>query len=706
MTKPAIEPIAKHVIALLPPRGAATAGSVRHLRAPPLRRSLLLPVPAAARGSWARLFVQVEGAEDGLLAFASAGAEAEATGFPRFELLEQRTGLAASRRRFAATRFLPHGATQITIDLFGTKPLDGAEAHATLQALPRWKAALVLLRDRQGGVPALLRSLRGHPVGSWPAALRRGLARWQIPHRSEASEYAIWVRLFDQWTPRDFPAPGKPSIGVLVFAPPGTEGDVLAQTTASLDAQYMRARDVVVVAPGPDRPRLPAGRYVAILQAGEVLPPWALALAARELAARGTPELAIADEDRLTDDGRREAPVFKPEPNRLLMLSGTLASGLWLLRRDILEKQGLPATPWAEVARLELWLHLYEASGVTGLRLPFILSHRRPDAPAAPHAEVARPVDAHLRRVGSQLGIDDGDRRLLRLRAGAPSPSVDILIPSSLRHRHAVACISEILRGTDYPGMSVRVGIGQARPLGPEQREAAATLEALGARVLPLQMTSFNFSAVINRLAALGSSEYVLLLNDDVTPMAADWLSWMVACMDDRRIAGAGARLLYPGGTVQHGGVLMGLGGLCEHAHRGLDGNDPGYAGRAVLTQELSAVTAACMLVRRRQFEDLDGLDESYPSAFNDVDFCLRLRKAGFGIAYVAQAELTHHELQTYGSHYRGERAPFEAEETARMRRCWADIIAADPYHNPNLRLDEGLEWRPAFPPRRPVGTG
>jgi hypothetical protein len=199
-------------------------------------------------------------------------------------------------------------------------------------------------------------------------------------------------------------------------------------------------------------------------------------------------------------------------------------------------------------------------------------------------------VDAHLRRVGSQLGIDDGDRRLLRLRAGAPSPSVDILIPSSLRHRHAVACISEILRGTDYPGMSVRVGIGQARPLGPEQREAAATLEALGARVLPLQMTSFNFSAVINRLAALGSSEYVLLLNDDVTPMAADWLSWMVACMDDRRIAGAGARLLYPGGTVQHGGVLMGLGGLCEHAHRGLDGNDPGYAGRAVLTQELSAV--------------------------------------------------------------------------------------------------------------------
>jgi hypothetical protein len=112
------------------------------------------------------------------------------------------------------------------------------------------------------------------------------------------------------------------------------------------------------------------------------------------------------------------------------------------------------------------------------------------------------------------------------------------------------------------------------------------------------------------------------------------------------------------------------------------------------------------MLVRRREFEALGGLDEAYPSAFNDVDFCLRLREAGFRIAYVPQAELTHHELQTYGSHYRGDRAPFELEETARMRRRWSGVISADPFHSPNLRLEPGSEWRPAFPPRRPIGSG
>jgi cellulose synthase/poly-beta-1,6-N-acetylglucosamine synthase-like glycosyltransferase len=254
--------------------------------------------------------------------------------------------------------------------------------------------------------------------------------------------------------------------------------------------------------------------------------------------------------------------------------------------------------------------------------------------------------------------------------------------------------------------MTVHVGIGQPGPLVPEQQKASASLASLGVSVSPLRMDAFNFSTVINRLAGLGKAEYLLLLNDDVTPLRRDWLSWMVACLHDGRVAAAGARLLYPDGRVQHGGVLMGLGGLCEHIDRGISRDDPGYAGRAMLAQELSAVTAACMLVRRREFEALGGLDESYPSAFNDVDFCLRLREAGFSIAYVPQAELTHHELQTYGSHYRGDRAPFEVDETTRMRRRWADVIAADPFHNPNLRLEPGLEWRPAFPPRRSIGSG
>ncbi|WP_376087997.1 glycosyltransferase family 2 protein [Roseomonas sp. CCTCC AB2023176] len=174
----------------------------------------------------------------------------------------------------------------------------------------------------------------------------------------------------------------------------------------------------------------------------------------------------------------------------------------------------------------------------------------------------------------------------------------------------------------------------------------------------------------------------------------------------DPRVGAVGVRLLYPTGTVQHGGVIIGLSGLCDHAHRGLPGDDPGYAHRAVLPQELSAVTAACMLVRREAYDAVGGMDEGYPSAFNDVDLCLRIGEAGHRVVYDGAVTLHHHELQTYGNHYAGERAAHQAAEVARMRARWAPLVAEDPFHNPNLSLEFGREWEPAFPPRAPGPEG
>jgi hypothetical protein len=161
-----------------------------------------------------------------------------------------------------------------------------------------------------------------------------------------------------------------------------------------------------------------------------------------------------------------------------------------------------------------------------------------------------------------------------------------------------------------------------------------------------------------------------------------------------------GPRLLYSDGTVQHGGVLMGLSGMCEHASRGLPGNATGPARRVMLDQELSAVTGACLLLRRDAFDAVGGMDEAYPSAFNDIDLCMRVREAGWGVIYAGGVALTHHELQTYGSHYAGERASHLEDEIRRFRRRWAMEVALDPFHNPNLGLTAGTEWDPAIPPR------
>ena len=159
-------------------------------------------------------------------------------------------------------------------------------------------------------------------------------------------------------------------------------------------------------------------------------------------------------------------------------------------------------------------------------------------------------------------------------------------------------------------------------------------------------------------------------------------------------------KLLYPNRRVQHGGVLLGIGGMCDHMNRGLHASRPGYAGRAQLAQELSAVTGACLLIRRSVFERMGGLDESFPGSFSDIDLCLRVRELGLKVVFTPAATLLHHESSTYGTHASAERTALEAAESSRMRLRWCKEIGNDPFHNPNLDLGWGREWDFAFPPR------
>jgi hypothetical protein len=663
------------------------------------RQLLTLAIAPDVAGCWVELRLQLEAPGGDVFAFA-ATLDAEGTApHNRFELREEATQRQRATRHLAAIRFLPERTATITVEILSREPLVHALPVLRIRARPRWRAALTLLRRQPERLRGLLGDMRSAPPGAWPGLLRRRLAAPEAPRRDPVLEYQAWVEMFDGGEGVTAPHLARLGIGVLVFASAGRYAEeALSDTLTSLSAQSVTPREVIVLRPD-DKARLPGGRYVALLQAGEILPAHAIATAAEAIGRRGFPEVAIADEDALSHQGRRVSPLFKPEPNRALMLSGTLASGLWLFRRDTLEGLGIPSAASAEVARLDLWFRMHEQRGVSGVRLPFILCHRGPRTQAAPPAMLAAPVAAHLQRVRAPMQVVPGTPLALSLDQ-VRLPAVDVVVPSSLRRRHSLACLRAVLLGTDYPDLRLHVGVAQPDAMDTGQEGAAQALRSLGACVTPLTMERFNFSSVVNALAARGRAEYVLLLNDDIAPIGRDWLRWMVSFLQDQRTAAVGARLLYPDGSVQHGGVLMGLGGLCEHAHRGLPKDAPGYASRAVLAQELSAVTAACMLVRRNRFEELGGLDESYPSAFNDIDFCLRLREAGHAVVYAPQAELTHLELQTYGSHYAGARAAHQAEETARMLRRWSAVIRNDPFHNPNLRLEPGQEWRPAFPPR------
>ncbi|HTO99095.1 MAG TPA: glycosyltransferase, partial [Myxococcales bacterium] len=234
----------------------------------------------------------------------------------------------------------------------------------------------------------------------------------------------------------------------------------------------------------------------------------------------------------------------------------------------------------------------------------------------------------------------------------------------------------------------------------PETLDYLASLERRRvARVLRFD-APFNFSALNNFAAAQATGAVLGLLNNDIEALEEGWLEEMVSQAMRPDIGAVGARLLYPDRTVQHAGVVVGIGGVASHPHKRARSDDPGYAGRAQLVQDVSAVTAACLLVRSETFHRVGGFDEAFPVAFNDVDFCLRVRQLGLRNLWTPFATLIHHESKSRGSDEvsRGKRARFRSEYQL-MRSRWGEALLNDPAYSPNLTL-EADDFSFAWPPR------
>jgi GT2 family glycosyltransferase len=209
----------------------------------------------------------------------------------------------------------------------------------------------------------------------------------------------------------------------------------------------------------------------------------------------------------------------------------------------------------------------------------------------------------------------------------------------------------------------------------------------------------FNYSQLNNRGVELSHGLLIALLNNDVEVLNDDWLSELVSHALRPEVGMVGARLWYPNGPIQHGGVILGAGGIAGHAHVGVR-HEPGYFARPHLTQNLSAVTAACAVVKRDVYLKIGGFDEvNLPVTFNDVDFCLRLREAGYWIVWTPHAQLIHHESASRGFDNTTRKQARFLAEVDYMKTKWGDKLRHDPFYNPNLSLGEDL-FTLAFPPR------
>jgi GT2 family glycosyltransferase len=263
-------------------------------------------------------------------------------------------------------------------------------------------------------------------------------------------------------------------------------------------------------------------------------------------------------------------------------------------------------------------------------------------------------------------------------------PLISIIIPTRDMLHHLERCIESLLEKTSYDHFEIIIVDNQSEE--PETLAYFAKVSALkNVRVIEYN-NPFNYSAINNYAAKYCKGEVFCLLNNDTEVISPNWLEVMLGQLQQSNVGAVGIKLLFPDGTVQHAGDAVGPGGCADHFFSGYEEEQPGYMGRAIVAQDLSAVTAACLLTQRSVFESLNGLDEKHLSvAFNDVDYCLRVREKGMRVVFTPYVKMYHHESVSRGKDDNPEKIARAKKEADYIRSRWGYVIKNDPFYNPNL---------------------
>jgi O-antigen biosynthesis protein len=453
------------------------------------------------------------------------------------------------------------------------------------------------------------------------------------------------------------------------------------------------------------------GEYIALLDHDDELPEDALYMVASELNNHPDADLIYSDEDKIDENGTRYDPHFKTDWNPDLFFCQNFICHLGVYRTSIIAMIGGFRDEYLGSQDYDLALRVVGKTSPDRIRhIPQILYHWRaiPGSVALSVTEKSFAPEAGILAVqsffddcGVQARVDNAPgtfHNRVTYATPDPPPVVSIIVPTAGKD---LDCLNGFVQGlfdrTDYPNLEL---ILVANNVGTDAAKRSVHLLSKKPKVSVLSYDkSFNFADIYNTTVPKTTGPLIGLLNDDLIIRSSRWLSEMVSHAVRREIGAVGAMLYYKNDTIQHAGVILGRGGVAAHAYRGYPRGAKGYFFRASLIQNYSAITAACMVMRREVFEEVGGFDSNLAVAYNDVDLCLRIRNRGYRILWTPYAELYHLESASRGPDKASQAGARLKKEIEHMKQKWGVLLANDHYYNPNLSLDSG-RFELAFPPR------
>lgn len=445
---------------------------------------------------------------------------------------------------------------------------------------------------------------------------------------------------------------------------------------------------------------LATGEYLMLCDHDDTLEPDALYEIVKAINDTGA-DVLYTDEDKVSMDGQHYFdPNFKPDFNLFRLRENNYICHIFVVKKSLTDETGLLLSEFDGAQDFDFILRCCEkAQKIT--HIPKVLYHWRchmdstaadPSSKAYAYEAGRKAVREHYQRLGIDAKVEMTERpgwyrSHVKVQG---NPLISVIIPNKDHTDDLELCLFSMTRKSTYRNYEILIVENNS-----EKEETFEYYKKLPdrypkARVLTWEK-EFNYSAINNFAAKEAKGEYLLFLNNDVEILTPDWMEEMLQNCQQEDVAAVGAKLYYPDDTIQHAGVVLGLGGIAGHIMCRASREDPGYFGRMISVQEISAVTAACMMVKKSDFDAVGGLDETFQVAFNDIDLCMKFRAAGKKIIFTPYAELYHYESKSRGLEDTPEKQFRFDKEVKRFQEKWAQQLEmGDPYYSPNLSVTEG----------------